>query len=429
VSPAQGTDSAPRNAASSVKRILFVDDEPLVLSGLRNVLRRYCDRWDMVFVEGGEAALAELAARHFDVVVSDMRMPRMDGVTLLERVRDHHPEAARIILSGQMDREVIPRALLVAHQFLSKPCEPEVLPRVIERACSLASVLSEDELRRLAGGISRLPSPPRVYWDLTRAIAKPETSVSEIASIVERDPIVSARVLQIVNSGYYGLRRPVASIREAVTFLGSEMLRGLLLSTTIFRAVIHATELGGLDYQHLQEHSVATGRLASRIAPSPHVAQQASTAGLLHDLGKVVLAVGFPERFAEIAATLPESSFDRSEAARAGLSHAAIGGYLLGLWGLPSEVVEAVIHHHTPARCPGESSRLGVVGTVHVADALISERWPTPSTCRWFGAAIDPDYLESVGVVHHLDSWRALADAEVASAIGTATWDERKETP
>jgi putative nucleotidyltransferase with HDIG domain len=304
----------------------------------------------------------------------------------------------------------------VAHQFLAKPCEPQVLPGVIERACALASLVGEDELRRLAGGIGRLPSLPKVYWELTAAIAKPEGTVREIARVIEQDPIIAARVLQIVNSGYIGLRRSVPSVGEAVNLIGSEMLRVLVLSSTIFGAVVDPRELGGLDYQHLQQHSVVTGRLASRIARSPQLAQRAATAGLLHDLGKVVLAFGFPERFVTIAASLGRTGtcFDQLEGDHLVVSHAAIGGYLLGLWGLPGDVVEAVVDHHTPGRCSSESGAFGVVGAVHVADALISERWPPPSTSAWFGAAIDLPYLESVGVAAQLDGWRALADEEVA---------------
>lgn len=416
MAPIQETASERGESPAVKKRILFVDDEPLMLSSLRNVLRRYRDRWDMVFVNSGEAALGELGAADFDVVVSDMRMPKMDGATLLESVKERHPGITRIILSGQMDDSVLPRALLVAHQFLAKPCEPEVLPGVIERACSLASLVTEDELRRLAGGIGRLPSPPKVYWELTRAIANPEGSVDEIARVVEQDPIIAARVLQIVNSGYIGLRRTVPSIREAVRLIGSEMLRVLVLSSTVFRAVVDPQELGGLDYQHLQQHSVFTSRLAGRLARSPRSAQGAATAGLLHDLGKVVLAFGFPERFGAIAASLgqPGTSFDQLERDHFLFSHAAIGGYVLGLWGLPGDVVEAVVHHHAPGSCVSEAGGFGVVGAVHVADALVSERWPPPSMSPWFGAAIDVPYLESVGVVVELDAWRAMADEEVA---------------
>jgi putative nucleotidyltransferase with HDIG domain len=412
---ARESSACVRSEDATRKRILFVDDEVSILGGLRNVLRRYRNQWDMVFAISGEAALAEIEAAPFDVVVSDMRMPRMDGVALLERVKDRHPGITRIMLTGQMDSDGLPRALPVAHQFLAKPCDPEQLPRVIDRACSLASLVSEEELRRLASGIGRLPSLPQVYWELTEVLAKADSSVAELAHVVERDPIVAARVLQVVNSGYFALRRPVLSISEAVNLAGSEMLRLLVLSSTIFGASIEPGELAGLDYQHLQKHSVATSKVAGRIAPRA-AATKAASAGLLHDLGKLVLAFGFPEGFATIGASLRRSnaSFDRVEAQHLQLSHASVGGYLLGLWGLPGDVVDAVSHHHTPAAYDGDGT-FGVVGAVHVADVLVTNGWPPSDPSPWFGSELDVAYVEAAGVADRLDEWQAIADEEIAA--------------
>ena len=152
-----------------MKRVLFVDDEQQVLDGLRDLLRRQRKHWDMTFASDAQKAMQLMADKPYDVVVSDMRMPGTDGATLLAHVKQHHPEAARIILSGQADRESVLRALPAAHQFLSKPCDADALRTVIERACTLQQMLSDPAIRTLVGGLDHLPSAPQTYFDLTRA--------------------------------------------------------------------------------------------------------------------------------------------------------------------------------------------------------------------------------------------------------------------
>src|SRR5690606_34045961 len=134
-------EAGPRSAR--VRRILFVDDEPHVLDGLRDLLHKRLREWEMSFALGGQEALTLLETRPFDVVISDMRMPGIDGVTLLRLVKERYPAIARIVLSGQAERDAVVNALPVAHQFLSKPCDVEVLYAVVERACGLQGLLQD----------------------------------------------------------------------------------------------------------------------------------------------------------------------------------------------------------------------------------------------------------------------------------------------
>jgi DNA-binding NarL/FixJ family response regulator len=188
----------------SQARILFVDDEQSVLEGLRDLLRKERRRWDMVFVTGGEQALEELRRAPFDVVVSDMRMPEMDGAELLTRVREDYPRAARLVLSGQADRESVLRAMPVTQQFLAKPCDQAVLRATLARTCDLQSVLASDAIRAVVGSLERLPSVPRTYFELTEVAARSDTDAADIAAVVQRDTAMTAKVLQLANSAYFG---------------------------------------------------------------------------------------------------------------------------------------------------------------------------------------------------------------------------------
>ncbi|MBV9849174.1 MAG: response regulator [Armatimonadetes bacterium] len=118
-------------------RVLFVDDESHILSGLQRMLRPLRHEWAMTFAEGGPAALDALAGAEFDVIVTDMRMPGMSGAQLLAEVRRRHPRVARIVLSGQSDREHLQQLAQTPHEYLSKPCDTELLKETVRRLCGL----------------------------------------------------------------------------------------------------------------------------------------------------------------------------------------------------------------------------------------------------------------------------------------------------
>ena len=395
-----------------MKRILFVDDEQQILDGLRDLLRKQRKQWDMVFALGGEAALAELARAPFDVVVSDMRMPGIDGATLLQRVKDEYPATARIILSGDAERDAVVNALPVAHQFLSKPCDAEVLRTVVERACALQTVLQDDNVRSVIGKVDHLPSVPRAYWALAQAAARPDVGLADLAKIVEQDPAMAVKVLQLVNSSYFGLAQRQSSVQDAVAYLGIELLKALTLTAHVFASAA-GPSLPGFSFDALQDHSMLAARIAKRLVADPKRAAEAFTAALVHDIGKIVLAMGVPDRFGEAVRTARDTGRADHvvEKELLGVTHAEVGAYLLGLWGLPLGIVEAVAYHHQPEL----GAPTGTVVAVHVANALshlVPGAPPDPSV----GGRLNVAFVESSGFGAELPRWRALADEELGLA-------------
>jgi len=386
------------------RRVLFVDDEPRILEGLRRLLRPLRDQWDMVFAEGGAPALAELTAAPVDVVVSDMRMPGMDGGQLLEQVAALSPATIRIVLSGQTDDQAASRIVPVAHQFLMKPCDPETLRDVIERACALRDLLGDPILRETVGAIESLPPVPGVYLALGRALSNPESSLDDIAGVVERDAALTAKVLQLVNSSFFGQRREVSSVRQACALLGTGLIRSLGLAHEVFAPGSWRVE--GLSLEREQAHAVRVAALARAMLPDPVAGEAAVAAGLMHDLGKLILASRAPAAFARHVAQSREQSrpLYRLELDHCGVSHAEVGACLLGLWGLPHEVVEAVAHHHLPGRVPAGDHR--VLAAVHLADALVRQAQGDPA------GEVHPESVALLGGPERLDDWRALAARE-----------------
>lgn len=389
-----------------MKRILFVDDEQQVLDGLRDMLRKQRKQWEMSFALGGPAALKTLEGASFDVVVSDMRMPSVDGAALLAHVKEHCPTAARIILSGQSDRESVMRALPAAHQFLAKPCDADTLRSVVERACHLQQMLSSSDIRTIVGQLDRLPSTPQTYWDLTNAASRPEAGVVEFAAIVEQDPAMSLKVLQLVNSAYFGLAQRVTSVHQAVSRLGVELLKALALSVHAF-GTLKAPPVKGFSLEQLQQHSLLTARVGKCFVPDIKRAGEVFSAALMHDVGKLVLAVGVPELFAAVVQQHVETRrpYYALERETLGVTHAEVGAYLLGYWGLPLPLVEAIAFHHTPSLVAEGSAE--TLAAVHVADALVDNQVANDDPGR--DGLLDLAFIERAGLANKLPEWRAQA--------------------
>lgn len=395
-----------------MRRILFVDDEQPVLEGLRDALRPFRRDWKMTFASSGGQALDRLGEEPFDVIVSDMRMPEMDGATLLARVQAEHPSVVRIALSGYAETEQALKAASVAHVFLAKPCDVHKLHRTIERAASLQTLLIDQTLLRIVGGAATLPSVPSVYLELVEALGDQATGSEEVARIVERDTAMTAKVLQLVNSAFFGLGRPVTTVAEAVTYLGMATVKSLVLSasaTGVFAA-------NGVDrvfpIERHQEHSLQVARIAVRLDPEPGMHDTLLTASLLHDVGKLLLASADDAFFeaALLTGAREGTPLFEVEARDRRVTHAEIGAYLLGEWGLPHEIVEAVAHHHAPARASATTTTAATL--VHVADALAHEASPLAGQTA---PPVDEGHLELVGVHGRLEDWRRIA-AEVTGA-------------
>lgn len=319
-------------------RVLFVDDEPAVLSSLRRVLRVSRRDWDIHFADGGAAALELIERVDLDAVVSDAQMPGMDGATLLERVKVRRPSVARIMLSGEVRPETSVRVAAAAHQFLSKPCAAEDLCSVIERVAELRRSIADPAALAAVAGIGALPSPPANVVALNRLLERDDVSTEQVAQVVADDVAMSAKVLQVVNSSFFGVRGRVTTIPRAVGMLGLRAIQALAAASGIIRAY------EGVDHTFVAQldlHSRAVADLAAAQAP-PELRELAFSAGVLHDVGWLVLADGAPDRFAEYrrrcvlevdGATLEKAVF--------GATHDELGSALLALWGLPDETVEA----------------------------------------------------------------------------------------
>ena len=397
-----------------MKDILFVDDDRDLLDSVRARLYKHRHDWNMKFVLSGDEAIAALEQQHFDLVVSDVRMPGMDGGQLLAVVKQRWPRSMRIIVSGYSDPVQAVRLTSLAHQYVAKPCDGRELENIIERCFYLQDLLAQESLRNVVGRIGKLPAMPKTYGLLQSALAQPSVTAAEIGDIVNADAAIASKVLQITNSAFFRLRKPMVRIKDAVTYLGFATVRNLVLSAEIFSQWLAPKGLGDVDPEQLQTHAQCAAAACKALAGGRASPDDAWLAGLLHDIGYWILIQECPRELADAIELARREGLSLLECERriTGATHAEIGAYLLGLWGLPYAVVEAVALHHTPKAVTPHGYDL--VGALAVSHSLLD----AANAYAIFPAsrpddAVDASYLASLSAPFDLQA----AQGRVANAL------------
>lgn len=324
--------------------------------------------WEIVWTDQPETALS--GERVPDVLVCADRIGASGGVGLLGLLRQRHPEAMRILLMESGQELDAMNALEVTQRVLPAPLDSIDLIEAVESAYELRDMLGDPDLKRAIGRVGSLPAAPNQYLALTRLLRDPDVAASSVAAVVAQDPAVAAQVLRMTNSAYYTSGREITDVKTAVTRLGSNVLRRLVLASEVFGGGANPAKANAM-----RDRALRISRLAGQLLAGPS-AELAATAGLL----------------AEVGLLLPLAATDEGKGAT---PHNVAGAYLLGLWGLPAPIVEAVAFHTTPSKIRG----FWVTGAVHVATMLVND------------APIDEGYLRKVGQFEQLPRWRTLASA------------------
>ncbi len=402
-----------------LRRILFVDDEPKVLQGLRRMLRSMRREWDMDFIESGEAALEVMKEKKYHVVVSDMRMPGMDGAALLKKIKEEYPQTVRIILSGHSDRDMIMESVMPTHQYLSKPCDPELLKATINRACTLLDLLADERIKSMVTQLETLPSLPTLYKKIQEELLSSEPSMNKIKEIIEEDIGMSAKILQLVNSAFFGIPQHVSSPSQAVVLLGLEIVKSLVLSIHIFSQFDQEKIKQCLSIEKLWNHSRLVGNYSKEILgfckADRKISDFAFLAGMMHDIGKIILAVNLPEDYKKVKELTEEEKMPchKAEQRVFNLTHAEIGAYLLGLWGLPNPVIEAVAFHHTPEKILVEEPD-AMVG-VYVANFFAGKNEGLDEEDA--GEVMNLSFLEQLGIADRINEWYERLNSNMEKAV------------
>ena len=322
------------------------------------------------FAGDAACALSLMEQSRFDAIVSDMRMPGMDGAALLAKVQVLYPDMLRVVLSGYADVPGALRAVPVAHRFLSKPCDANTLRNVLMRSVALHRLLGDVKGRGFVANLGDLPARPETHAKLTALLARQSATAREIAKLISLDVAISAKLLQFVNSASFGAPRRITSIDGAVNMLGTGMLQCIVLATAVSNELGKNAKRARYDLEHNSQHALLTASLARRCFSQPNLRDDAFAAGLLHNIGELLLvANGRDDALAAIKhARVHEQPVHLAEQALKSVPHAHVGAIVLGSWGISYDLVEAVAYHHESA--PAEPQPFDVVAAVQLGAAI-----------------------------------------------------------
>jgi HD-like signal output (HDOD) protein len=279
----------------------------------------------------------------------------------------------------------------------------------------MRDLLSSPQLKQLASRVGCLPSVPALYVELTDELRKEEPSLQRVVGIISKDLGMATKILQLVNSAFFGLPQRIENIMDAVTDLGLATIGPLVLSTQLFTQ-FEQRLIREFSISEFAGHCWMTGIFSRKIAEAERcdtkTLDQCLLSGLLHDAGSLILASGLPGQYSRVLRTARESSRSvwESECAEYGATHAEVGAYLLGLWGLPAPIVEAVALHHRPGAASGR--QFSPVIAVHVANVLARRLSPSPGDAS--GPPLDMACLAKLGLHTRFAEWKGRCLGEHA---------------
>jgi putative nucleotidyltransferase with HDIG domain len=384
-------------------RIVIADGVTGQLRDLGEELQGLAPSWELCYARGGLEALTFLTQTACDAIVTDLELRDMTGLQLAAQVMRQYPRMHRLVLADLGELESLLRCVGAVHQFLAKPCEAARLQVVLHRAFALDVWLPNQAVRQLLGRVPHLPSPTDVYSAVVAELQRAPVSLDQVATLIAGDPPMAAKVLQLANAVAYGPPLDEADPVQAVRELGVDNTKAMLLLAHSYSSYREA-EGNGFSIAALWEHSRRISRLARGVARceslGPEQVEAAAAAGLLHDIGKIALAANLSGQFQQALEVSRRRELQIWEAEQEvfGATHNEVGGCLLGIWGLPLPVVEAVAMHHHPTRFLTDS--FSPLTAVHIANALETAR-----TFEEFQKAVDLPYLRELGLECRLPHW------------------------
>ncbi len=362
-----------------MKRVLFVDDNESVIQLYRKAFSRKTDEWQCFYAIDVMDAIDILAFAQIDIVITDLDMPLYNGAQLLTYVQEHKPGITRIVFSGSHNMKQNMKTVNCAHRFIAKPNTIADIEEVVEKIYYLYRTLIDSKTRTIISGIQNLPALPSVYLNLIDEFSNPNYSIKTIAELISSDVGLTVGILKMVNSAYFGMNEPVSSATQAVTLLGGELVKGLILTAHLSRTF--TTEEQKFSIEKWEDHSLLTGVFCRAIAEyenmSPEHVEIAFVSGILHDVGRIILATSFPEKYHRVLSISKATKrpLEEIEKSVIGATHSAVGAFLLGLWGLPDIIVETTATHHHPDLFHGAGEEF--VRILHLADLFTYEMVPT----------------------------------------------------
>lgn len=383
------------------KQIVFVDHDQHLLDSIQRRLRSQRKVWNCAFIADTTDALKYVAEKKPDLIISDLRMPRMDGAHFLHRVKEVSPQSVRMILTGETDQEANIDLLEVANQCLAKPCTVADIENGIIELLEVQELIGEAKVKKKIAGLSSLPSFPRAYLSLKKQLQNPDISVAEVGSTISRDPAITAKIMQFINSPFYNPGgKKVTCPTRAVSLLGLEFVAQVTLISHMFDTADNS-QCKTLKLNALWNRSQAVSSLAKLLASSEDFSKEQveliSLSGLMHGIGKLTLATTHPDLYRDYLSQVDATPHPTQLEKRLfGADHPSVGAFLCAVWGLPRHLSRMVAYQRAPQRCP-QKELMQPLTVLHCAVSFLEGREPSEIA------------LETSGLHERWPQWQELA--------------------
>ncbi|MBU8932575.1 MAG: HDOD domain-containing protein [candidate division Zixibacteria bacterium] len=399
----------------STNRVLLVGGDQGGLGNLEQLLAALPEGWNTQTLSNSDEALTALDEAEQNIIVSAMQLPGMNGAELLKEAADRHPGVLRFLVSDQGDKAAIQQSAGFVHQFVAAPFEPDTLRKTLENSLGLHQILSDEEICYRIAAVGSLPSPPKLYSELTTELRSDTANVTKIADLISQDVGIVAKLLQTVNSAFFGLSSRVENISHAINLLGLDTVKSLVLSAGVF-GEFEDPHLPGFSIEDIYKRSTIVGAkarlLAHAFGSDRRMTDDALLAGMLYDVGKLLMLSYFQVEYHQALSLSDEKSIPLYQAEREvlGACDATLGAYLLSLWGLPDSILEAVALHYEPRKAP--NPMINATAAVHLAYATDYDE--THNIRKEEDSVADMEYLSKIGVADQLPNLRYFCTGAVA---------------
>ncbi len=355
-------------------RIMFVDDELSVIKSLKRTFRKYAKEWKMYFFTNPIEAFESLEKNEVDIIITDMKMPEETGFALLSKVKAKYPGIIRIILTGYADKKLIYSSFEVAHQLLIKPISAEAIISIVKQIKLINTYIENKELQKVVNDLSYLPPLPEIYLELSKKIKDPDSSLNDLAKIISRDPSLSADILKMVNSAYFGLSGKVYKISQAIGFMGIDLIKDIILTSAVFKNLKGSpTQIEMI--KKIYNHSSNVLKFAMKICKNLDLdaidKNYIFIASMFHDLGKIIMIMNMGRKYEVLLTSADKDknvNIEDLEKKYLSITHSQVGAYILGLWGFSTKVIQTILFHHNPELSGCTNSCL--LATIYLANYL-----------------------------------------------------------
>jgi len=395
---------------NKLNRILVLSDNRADSENLPPAFADLPFGWKVHYSNSPADALCVLNQVEFDLIFVDLVDGPLAGIQFLHEVWLRHPRTIRFLLGTKFDSDVMLTCVMGSHQFLQKPLTSTSVRNTLERAEITDKLLQDKAVQSLVSRIRTFPARPTIYVEVMKELRSSNASAQTVGELVSKDLAISTKLIQVINTAPFGLLQPVTTPADAVLMLGMEITASLVLGIEAFSQLDHLRPLYfSIDqvWRHSQAVALSARRIAEHFVADRDVAHDAFTAGLLHDLGKIAMAMNIEEQYnsALLAAREQKVRFWQAEKDLLGTTHAEAGAYLLSLWGLPGSIIESVASHHLPASRVDRS--FSAVTAVHLANTLEYARLSIEAGKTEF--ELDLDYDEELCLLEHAEVLREIA--------------------